>query len=161
MGFKGKCNYQAYKTQANQTPGDRPNGPRADLTIFTGWSAEERRHALPATADPVAAFVDAMAVRKAPATVRRYVSCVATFHRAARVANPCETLTVKLALQRMRRERGPAQGAGSRAIAFVGVCSRAIRISGGGARPRGRRPPHQAMSAILAREPRWLLPVRR
>ncbi len=38
-----------------------------------------------------------------------YVSSVATFHRAAAVANPCEALTVKLALKRMHRERGRAQ----------------------------------------------------
>lgn len=52
-----------------------------------------------------------MAVRKAPATVRRYVWSVATFHRAAAVANPCEALTVKLALKRMHRKQGHAQAA--------------------------------------------------
>jgi integrase len=41
--------------------------------------------------------------------VRRYVSSIATFHRAAGVANPCETQAVKLALKRMHRERGRAQ----------------------------------------------------
>jgi len=82
---------------------------RADVAIFTGWCATEDRQALPAAADTVAAFIDAMAASKAPATVRRYVSSVATFHRAAAVANPCETLTVKLALKRMHRERGRAQ----------------------------------------------------
>jgi integrase len=70
----------------------------------------ESRQALPATADTVAAFIDAMAASKAPATVRRYVSSVAAFHRAAAVANPCEAQTVKLALKRMHRERGRAQG---------------------------------------------------
>ena len=41
--------------------------------------------------------------------MRRYVSSIATFHRAAGVANPCETQAVKLALKRMHRERGRAQ----------------------------------------------------
>ena len=47
-----------------------------------------------------------MAARKAPATVSRYVSSVATFHRAAGVANPCDALAIKLALKRMHRELG-------------------------------------------------------
>jgi integrase len=62
-----------------------------------------------ASAGAVAAFVDAMPASDAPATVRRYVSSVATFHRAAAVANPCEPQAVKLALKRMHRERGIAQ----------------------------------------------------
>jgi len=41
--------------------------------------------------------------------VRRYVSSVATFHRAAGVANPCEAQVIKLALKRMHRERSRAQ----------------------------------------------------
>lgn len=82
---------------------------RADVVVFTGWCATEGRQALPASTETVAAFIDAMAATKAPATVRRYVSSVATFHRAAVVANPCDALTVKLALKRMHRERGRAQ----------------------------------------------------
>jgi integrase len=38
-----------------------------------------------------------------------YVSSVAAFHRATKVANPCGTQTVKLALRRMRRATGRAQ----------------------------------------------------
>ena len=82
---------------------------RADVVIFTGWCTRERRRALPAAPKTVAAFIDAMAASKAPATVRRYVSSVATFHRAAAVANPCEAQAVKLALKRLHRERGRAQ----------------------------------------------------
>jgi integrase len=52
-----------------------------------------------------------MVASKAPATIRCYVSSIATFHRAGApaAANPCETLTVKLALKRLHRERGRAQ----------------------------------------------------
>ena len=39
--------------------------------------------ALPARATTVVAFIDAMAKVKAPATVRRYVSSIATVHKAA------------------------------------------------------------------------------
>jgi site-specific recombinase XerD len=82
---------------------------RADVAIFTAWCSEAGHAALPASAETIAGFIDAMAAPKAPATVRRYVSSVATFHRAAGVANPCATLVVKLALKRMHRERGRAQ----------------------------------------------------
>jgi hypothetical protein len=70
---------------------------RVDVMIFTGWCAGEGRQALPASPETVAAFIDAMAASRASATVRRYVSCVATFRRAAAVANPCEAQVVKLA----------------------------------------------------------------
>ena len=43
---------------------------KADLRIYTAWCAEEGRHALPAGPDTIAAFVDAMAKVRAPATVR-------------------------------------------------------------------------------------------
>jgi len=82
---------------------------RADVALFTGWCAETGRSALPATPETVAAFIDAMAASKAPATVRRYVSSVSTFHRAAKAVNPCETLSVTLALKRMHRTRDRAQ----------------------------------------------------
>jgi site-specific recombinase XerD len=82
---------------------------RADVAIFTGWCAGEGCQALPASPETVAAFIDAMPASKAPATVRRYESSVATFHRAAAVANPCEAQAVKLALKRIHRERGLAQ----------------------------------------------------
>ena len=67
-----------------------------------------------------------MAASKAPATVRRYVSTVATFHRAAAVANPCEVLVVKLALKRMHRERdrAQAQAAPLNATCWWPACSR-------------------------------------
>jgi len=89
--------------------GNTERALRADVAIYTGWCAGEGRQPLPASADTIAAFVDAMAASRAPATVRRYVSSVATFHRAAGVANPCDTQTVKLALKRMHREKGRAQ----------------------------------------------------
>jgi integrase len=89
-----------------------PNTDRAqtgDVLAFTGWCLEKGLQALPASPETVAAFVEAMAASKAPATVRRYVSSVATYHRAAGVVNPCDTEDVKLALRRMHRQLGRAQ----------------------------------------------------
>ena len=48
------------------------------------------------------AFIDGMSRFKAPATVRRYVSSIATLHKAVQLHSPLERTWVKLALQRMR-----------------------------------------------------------
>ena len=82
---------------------------RADVAVFTGWCVAAGLSAPPATPATVAAFVDAMGATKAPATIRRYVSSIATFHRAARLANPCTDEVVRLALKRLHRARGRAQ----------------------------------------------------
>ena len=82
---------------------------RSDVMIFSAWCADVDRTALPASPETVAAFIDAMAVRRAPASIRRYVSSIAILHRAAEQANPSDAQIVKLALKRMHRERGRAQ----------------------------------------------------
>jgi integrase len=82
---------------------------RGDVARFTGWCAREDHQSMPASPRTVAAFVDAMAATKAPATVRRHVSSIATFHRAAGVTNPCDSQEVKLAMKRMHRALGRAQ----------------------------------------------------
>ena len=56
---------------------------RADVAFFTRWCASAGLAPLPAVADTLVRFIDAMGVTKSPATIRRYVSSVATFHRAA------------------------------------------------------------------------------
>ncbi|PWC31413.1 tyrosine-type recombinase/integrase [Azospirillum sp. TSO35-2] len=82
---------------------------RADTAVFVGWCQETDRAALPATADTVAAFVDAMAEARKPATVRRYVASVASLHRAAGLPSPTEDATVRLAVKRMHRAKGRRQ----------------------------------------------------
>jgi len=77
---------------------------RADVAVFTAWCSEAGLQPLPAAPDTLVLFIDAMGAIKALATIRRYVSSIATFHRAARVANPAETSEVKLALKRPHRE---------------------------------------------------------
>lgn len=80
-----------------------------DIALFTRWCADVRQEPLPAFPETVAAFIDHQAQIKAPASVRRYVSSIATFHRAAGARNPCDSLVVSLALKRMHRAHGRAQ----------------------------------------------------
>ncbi len=82
---------------------------RADVAIFTGWCTDKTVSYLPASPETVAVFIDDMSQAKAPATVRRYVSSIATFHRAAKLTSPSEANEVKLALKRMHRAKGRAQ----------------------------------------------------
>lgn len=82
---------------------------KADVAIFTRWCADQGHRPLPAAPDSVAAFVDAMAETRRPATVRRYLSSIATFHRAAGLDSPTRAEAVRLALRRMVRTHGTRQ----------------------------------------------------
>jgi len=84
-------------------------GLKSDLGVFAVWCAERGADSLPATARTIAAFVDAMAKLRAPATVRRYVASLAAVHRGAGRRNPAKSAAVRLALRRMHRARGRRQ----------------------------------------------------
>ena len=82
---------------------------RADVEIFVSWCRQHVLAALPASDATVVAFIDDMARLKAPATVRRYLSSIATLHKALRQTNPLKSAPVRFALQRMHRLRGRRQ----------------------------------------------------
>ena len=82
---------------------------RADVEIFAFWCRQRDLEAVPAGAATVVAFIDEMARAKAPSTVRRYVSSIATLHKALGQTNPLENASVRFALQRMHRIRGRRQ----------------------------------------------------
>ena len=83
---------------------------RSDLGIYGDWCAEWGLSALPATPETVAAFVDAMAATRSPATVRRYVASIAVAHRAIGQGRTLKSPVVRLALKRMHRRKGRRQG---------------------------------------------------
>ena len=64
---------------------------------------------MPAGPETLAAFVDAMAEAKAPATVRRTVTSIAIAHRIVGCAIAAESEAVRLALKRMHRKKGRRQ----------------------------------------------------
>ena len=89
-----------------------PNTERAlksDLRIFARWCDEHGKASLPAEAETVAAFVDAMAELRAPATVRRYVASITTAHRAIGMETTLKSPPVRRALKRMHRRKGRRQ----------------------------------------------------
>ena len=82
---------------------------RSDLAIYTAWCTERGVPALPASAETVAAFVDAMAKARAPATVRRYVASIAAAHRSVGWEKTGRAEPVRRALARMHRRKGRRQ----------------------------------------------------
>ena len=82
---------------------------KSDLAIYAEWCAERGMTALPASPQTVAAFVDAMAEEKAPATVRRYVTSLVIAHRALGLEKTIKSPPVQLALKRMHRKKGRRQ----------------------------------------------------
>jgi site-specific recombinase XerD len=86
-----------------------PRALRADLALFAGWCRTAGLLPLPATAATVAGFIDALAATRAPASIRRDVSSIATFHRAAGVGSRTAAPEVTLALRRLHRAKGRAQ----------------------------------------------------
>ncbi|MEI8397425.1 MAG: tyrosine-type recombinase/integrase [Rhodospirillaceae bacterium] len=82
---------------------------RADTAVFMAWCGERDLVALPASPETVAAFVDAMAESRKPATVRRYVASVAHLHRAAGLDDPSKGNAVRLAMKRLGRQHGTRQ----------------------------------------------------
>lgn len=107
---------------------------RADTAVFSAWCLEHELSPLPATPATVAAFIDGMGALRRSATIRRYVSSIASLHRAAGLTNPTAAELVRLALRRLHRERGcrqqQAEGLTSelrrRLIGRCDVCPRLI-----------------------------------
>ena len=89
--------------------GNTERALRSDLAIYAEWCAERGERALPATPETVAAFVDAKAEVRAPATVRRYVTSIAIAHRALGLEKSLKSPPVRLALKRMHRKKGRRQ----------------------------------------------------
>ena len=82
---------------------------RSDMAIYRDWCRERGVPAVPASPCTIAAFVDAMARLRAPATVRRYVASIAAAHRAAGQDKPTKSEPVRVALKRMHRRKGRRQ----------------------------------------------------
>jgi integrase len=81
-----------------------------DVLLFSAWCTDAGRRHLPATAETVAAFVDAQAAAgKAPASIRRYAASIAAYHRSAAAPNPLELKIATDALKRIARARAEKQ----------------------------------------------------
>jgi len=78
---------------------------RCDCAVFGGYCEPMGLSPLPAAPDTVAGFVlHCKEANKKPATVRRYLSTIARFHRAAQLFNPCAAEAVQMEVKGMTNE---------------------------------------------------------
>src|ERR1039458_5165261 len=78
---------------------------RCDWVIYGGYCGARDLNPLAASPDTVAGFVvDCKEAGKKPATVRRYLSTIARFHRAAQLFNPCASESVQMEVKGMTNE---------------------------------------------------------
>ena len=76
---------------------------RFDWAVFLAFCKPRDLSPLPASPATIAAFIaDCGAAAKKPATIRRYLSTIATAHRAAKIPNPNDDEDVKLALKALQ-----------------------------------------------------------
>ena len=88
---------------------------RSDLAIYCAWCTQNGVPAVPASAETIAAFVDAMGeTTRAPATVRRYVTSIGIAQRTLELEETTRREPVRCALKRMhrRKDRRQAQAEG-------------------------------------------------
>ena len=78
---------------------------RCDWAIFWAYCEPRNLSPLPAAPETVAGFVlHCKEAGKKPATVRRYLSTIARFHRAAQLFNPCSSEAAQMELKGMTNE---------------------------------------------------------
>ena len=84
-------------------------GYALDGARFRSWCEQQGRCALPAAPETVAAFLRAEAETHKVGTLRRRAASIAAMHRAAELANPCESPLVRLELKGLARRLGTGQ----------------------------------------------------
>jgi len=82
---------------------------KADWKIFEAWCDENHQISLPASTNVLVRFIDDHADRKKVATVKRYLTTIATAHKVAGLDNPVQNEFVRLAVRRMARKNGTRQ----------------------------------------------------
>ncbi len=82
---------------------------QSDTRIWLDWCKRTGNVFVPATPEAVRDFVDGMAEKRKPATVRRYLSSIAALHRAAGVVDPTKAEPVRLSMRRMNKAQGVRQ----------------------------------------------------
>lgn len=82
---------------------------KADWLVFENWCDANNVISLPASVDVLVAFIDAQSELKKVATVKRYLTTIATAHKVAGLKNPIRHEFVRLAVRRMARKNGTRQ----------------------------------------------------
>lgn len=105
---------------------------RADFSDFEKWCDESGAPSLPASPETIAAYIEALAPIKTPATISRRMAGIGRVHRLLGHANPAASDVVALALRRMVRSKGRRQKqaaglCGDLRDRLIAVCSDDLR----------------------------------
>jgi integrase len=101
---------QTYQQAAQGAFADNTERARkADWQVFAAWCDAHDALSLPVSAETLVAFIDAQAELKKVATVKRYLTTIATAHKAAGLDNPIRNEYVRLSVRRMARKNGTRQ----------------------------------------------------
>ncbi len=82
---------------------------KADWKIFETWCDTNHKISLPAAAETLVDFIDAQAEAKKVATIKRYLTTIATAHKVAGLNNPVQNEFIRLAVRRISRKKGTRQ----------------------------------------------------
>jgi len=82
---------------------------KADWLVFENWCDANNVVSLPASVDVLVDFIDDQSELKKVATVKRYLTTIATAHKVAGLKNPVRHEFVRLAVRRMARKNGMRQ----------------------------------------------------
>lgn len=82
---------------------------RFDIRLWLTWCRQENKLSVPATAENVCLYIDYLATRYKPASIKRYVQSLNTMNLAADAAPILDDKFVKLHMRAMRRSKGVEQ----------------------------------------------------
>ena len=82
---------------------------KADWMIFEAWCDRQKEQSLPCLTETIVNFITEQSEIKKVATIKRYLTTIATAHKAAGYKNPVQNEFVRLAIRRMTRQKGTRQ----------------------------------------------------
>ena len=82
---------------------------RSDVARFIEFCTEHGYPSLPTTPEALVAFLASLTETHATASIRRFLSSIATFHKAAGLESPTHSMEVRMAMKRHTRAKGTRQ----------------------------------------------------
>jgi integrase len=82
---------------------------KSDWKIFESWCDNKEKILLPSSTETLIHFINFQSEIKKVATVKRYLTTIATAHKAAGFKNPIKNELIRLSVRRMSRKNGTRQ----------------------------------------------------
>lgn len=82
---------------------------KSDWKIFESWCDDQEKISLPSSTETLVSFIDFQSKIKKVASVKRYLTTIATAHKVAGFKNPVQNEFIRLSVRRMSRKNGTRQ----------------------------------------------------